>query len=206
MRQANALHSDDEYWIPAAAVTSELKVKGSKFIAHIEATASDTAAEEHCLRWRKRHHDATHNCFAYRINDAAFRYSDDGEPSGTAGKPIFQALVGAGLYEALAVVTRYFGGTKLGTGGLARAYADAVKSAIENLTFKKKTVTVPYRLQFGYELEPIVRHCIDDFKGKILDSRYSEDVSLSIAVPRSMSDHFRATLTDRTHSAVHIGD
>ncbi len=97
---------NDEYFIPQAAAEAEIKVKGSKFIARIIPVLSKANAEEEYAAIKKKYYDATHNCYAYRINERQFRYSDDGEPSGTAGKPIYKVLEAAHLNEVLCVVTR----------------------------------------------------------------------------------------------------
>ena len=89
---------------------------------------------------RRKYYDATHNCFAYRISPDDFRYSDDGEPSGTAGRPIFQVLENKNLTQTIIIVTRYFGGTKLGTGGLSRAYADTASEVISKTKLDVKTI------------------------------------------------------------------
>ena len=112
--------------------STELKVKGSKFIASIIHSDNKFIAEKKYQEFKQKYYDASHNCYAYRISENDFRYSDDGEPSGTAGLPIFKVLENNEIFEALLVVTRYFGGTKLGTGGLARAYSDAALECINS--------------------------------------------------------------------------
>ncbi len=110
----------------------EYTEKKSRFIASIFPVQSEEEALENIARIRKEHYDARHNCFAYVIgdNNETERCSDDGEPSGTAGRPILDVLTGNGIHNAAAVVTRYFGGTLLGTGGLVRSYTAAVKDAL----------------------------------------------------------------------------
>lgn len=112
----------------------ELRVKGSRFIAQAFHAADIESVNETLAQVRRRYHDASHHCWAVRLKSSESlveRSDDDGEPSGTAGVPILGALQRATLYDALVVVTRYFGGTKLGRGGLVRAYADAARSALE---------------------------------------------------------------------------
>jgi uncharacterized YigZ family protein len=112
----------------------ETKVKGSRFLAEVHAASAEASARARLEAIRKELHNATHHCWAYRVGDPTTceeRSDDDGEPSGTAGTPILGALHRADVFDALVVVTRYFGGTKLGTGGLARAYGDAARDAVE---------------------------------------------------------------------------
>ena len=124
--------------VPAEPAHAQFTVKGSKFIAAVIPVSDEEEAKAHLTAIRKKYHDATHNCYAWRIHSVSEKASDDGEPSGSAGKPILQVLKGSRLTNTLVVVTRYFGGTKLGIGGLARAYSEAVSMALE----KTKTVTL----------------------------------------------------------------
>lgn len=121
---------DDRYDVPARAARGELRVRGSRFLALVWPVADEPAVEKHLAACRRTHHDATHIAFAYRLRNGRYRASDAGEPAGTAGRPILAAVDAAGLVDVLAVVARWFGGTKLGTGGLARAYGDAIRAAL----------------------------------------------------------------------------
>ena len=192
----------DEYKVPANDVMAELKVKGSRFIAQVFHVSSREEAEQVYDRVKKKYHNATHNCFAYRIDFDQFRYSDDGEPSGTAGKPILQALDGHELLEALCVVTRYFGGTKLGTGGLIRAYGGAAELALEKLTVRVKVRTVRYRLQLPYEQEPLIRRLLSNLDAAIVSADYERGVTLVAAVPVSKGQNFESQLDDLKHLGI----
>ncbi|HHJ51757.1 MAG TPA: YigZ family protein [Caldithrix abyssi] len=192
----------DEYKVPANDVMAELKVKGSRFIAQVFHVSSREEAEQVYDRVKKKYHNATHNCFAYRIDADQFRYSDDGEPSGTAGKPILQALDGHELLEALCVVTRYFGGTKLGTGGLIRAYGGAAELALEKLTVRVKVRTVRYRLQLPYEQEPLIRRLLSNLDAAIVSADYERGVTLVAAVPVSKGQNFESQLDDLKHLGI----
>lgn len=194
----------DEFLVPSKPVQQEIKVKGSRFIASIERIHSAEEAEEIVERYRKRYHDATHNCFAFRLDDTVFRYSDDGEPSGTAGKPILQVIDSRELKQILIIVTRYFGGTKLGTGGLIRAYSEAASNALARLKVKIVVRTVLLTLQLKYEQEPFVRKFLDRFGGRIADSRYSDAIELEILLPESRQKGFMDELKEATHSTVKI--
>ena len=188
----------DKYLVPANEASAKITVKGSKFISHIFPVESKEQAEQVYASLQKKYYDATHNCFAYRIDENTFRYSDDGEPSGTAGRPILQVLDGAELFEVLCVVTRYFGGTKLGTGGLIRAYSDAAKEALKNLKIKEKIRTEVLNLKSAYGLENLIFHLLDQMSGKLVDSVYGDDIRLTVEIPRSNVDPFLKQLTDQS--------
>ena len=196
--------NEDEYFSPYAEAKAELKIKGSKFIARIIPIGSKEDGEKKYAIIKKKYYDATHNCFAYRLNANIFRYSDDGEPSGTAGKPIYQILESARLNEVLCVVTRYFGGTKLGTGGLIRAYSEVTRLAVNNTKIKINVYTKSISLSFSYELENIVRKTINEFKGSIADSDYSDHIIMNVEIPKSKQDLFKTKLTELSNSTIKI--
>lgn len=180
----------DHYSVPAAPFEAEIKVKGSRFIAHIRPCANRETAETLYAELRKTYYNATHNCFAYRINDREWRYSDDGEPNGTAGKPILQEIEASGLEQTLCVVTRYYGGTKLGTGGLIRAYGEAARLALNGVSRKTLVHAIRFEVRFGYDLESSVRHFINRHKGLIRETDYSNGVRLTVEVPQSLAAAF----------------
>ncbi len=194
----------DAFLVPAAPASAEIKVKGSRFIASILMVQSKSEAEAEILNFRKKYYNATHNCFAWRIDENAFRYSDDGEPSGTAGKPIFQVLEGKELNRALCVVTRYYGGTKLGTGGLIRAYSEAAEAAVEQLQLKTLVHTRRLELAFTYDLENLVRRTLAEFKGKIVDSVYAADIKITADIPKSKTERFTEMLTEKSNALIRI--
>lgn len=198
------INAIDLFSIPAAEEVADIKVKGSKFIATVLHVCDKEQAEEKYLEIKKKYYNATHNCFAYKIDENVHRYSDDGEPSGTAGKPILQALEGKDLNQVLCVVTRYYGGTKLGTGGLIRAYSEAANSAINSLQIRKLMHTDQFILNFSYELENLVRILLSDVNGTILKSDYSDKIKMEIAVPRSKADFFSGLLQEKTNTLVTI--
>ncbi|MDF1543728.1 MAG: YigZ family protein [bacterium] len=131
---------NDSYFSVAKEARAETKVKGSRFIGRVWPIESQEAALELLAQVRRDEYAATHNCYAYRVGlgpHALFKYSDDGEPSGTAGKPIYDILEGRDLTNTIVVVTRYYGGTKLGTGGLVRAYSEAAALALDEAGLKE---------------------------------------------------------------------
>ena len=198
--------TDDFYYtIDAPLRAPELKVKGSRFSADIVPVKTKEEIENCLSRIRKEFHDASHHCFAYRLgaDGMTIRAADDGEPSGTAGKPILLVLSSQKLTNALLVVTRYFGGTKLGTGGLARAYAESAQQAISMAHIVRVYQTTPVTLTVLYEDLPNMERLIHAFEGHIEDSTYLESVTLRVAVRHSKLDEFAHAVTDTFHGRVH---
>jgi len=146
-------------------------IRGSKFIAHASSVAGKDIAEAYIAAISKRFHDATHNCFAYRVSigdQTCFRFSDDGEPSGTAGRPILKVVESRELTNVAVVVTRYFGGTKLGTGGLMRAYREATSAVLNKAQMVRFFPQSRIRLRFPYQHSNTVYWLIGKFHGEIL--------------------------------------
>ena len=195
---------NDIYFVPASTTKAEIKVKGSKFIAGIFPIKSKNEAEAVYKDIKKKYYDATHNCFAYRIDSNIYRYSDDGEPNGTAGKPILQMIDNKELCEALCVVTRYFGGTKLGTGGLIRAYSDAAKEALDKTKISKKIRRRQLFLTFSYDLENSIRKLLSAFNGKLEESLYSEQIKMNVKIPESKVDLFKKEIIDISNNTIKI--
>ena len=142
-----------EYLVPSGFGQGEYTEKRSRFIGQLWPVESETEALEHLAAVRKTHYDARHNCFAYIVRDGGVvRYGDDGEPQGTAGQPILAVLNGAGLTNACCVVTRYFGGVLLGTGGLVRAYTAAAKAALSDAGISRMALWQRLRIPCPYPL------------------------------------------------------
>jgi uncharacterized YigZ family protein len=174
---------DDYLTVSSQPVSSEIKVKGSKFIGHVFHVLNIDQAESVYSNIKRKHHDATHNCFAYRFSPDEFRYSDDGEPSGTAGKPIYQILETKNLIQTIIIVTRYFGGVKLGTGGLSRAYSDAAREALAKTKIEVKTRYNTLTVEFSYDK---LNHLIDrvkHYKGIIGKTEYTEKIIFCVQIP-----------------------
>ncbi len=190
---------DDFYYtIDTPFRAPELKIKGSRFIADIAPVCSKENVEEILARLRKEFHDATHHCFAYRLGADAMlvRAADDGEPAGTAGKPILLVLTSRKLTNVLLVVSRYFGGTKLGTGGLARAYAEAAQQAVSMSKVVRVFLTEEMTLEVHYEDVPRMERLIHAFGGKIEDSTYLESVTLRALIRCSQIKEFRKAVSE----------
>jgi uncharacterized YigZ family protein len=198
---------NEEYIITASAVKDEIKIKGSRFIGELYPVVSQDEAENLLTRCRKEYHDATHHCYAYRIGEDAsvHRYSDDGEPSGTAGKPILSILEHAGITNSLLIVIRYFGGTKLGTGGLVRAYTDAAQALIRKAEIRRVPVLRTLHITFPYDYTSGVMRVIAQHSLKIEDTEYGDDVTIRLAVRPSQILTIRREMTDATAGTIAIG-
>jgi len=162
--------------------------------------------ESYLERFRKEFYDASHHCYAFRlgVNGEQVRAADDGEPSGTAGKPILMVIEGAKLTNVLCVVTRYFGGTKLGTGGLARAYADAAKLAVEDAQIKTVYHMNELRLTYSFDDMSGVERMIAKYGAEKLESVYSDDVKMRIAIRQSLVEEFSKELVEVFSGRVNI--
>lgn len=190
----------DEYSSIAGAVQAETRVKGSRFLALLAPVETPEAALREVEVVRKTYHDATHHCFAYRIGPTGGRerFSDAGEPSGTAGKPILLALQHAELSDAVLIVTRYFGGTKLGVGGLRRAYADAARAAVQRARKVQRILMESVRVAVPGELIGDAISAAARAGGKIVGTEYGTEAVLTIEIRRSRADEVRRVLVDRT--------
>lgn len=184
--------SDDTYTSIGGRRTAELKVKDSTFLAEAVPVSGVEQAEAEIEGIRRREHGAAHHCTGYRVgaDGETFRFNDDGEPGGTAGVPILRRIEAAGLTNTLIVVTRYFGGTKLGTGGLARAYGEAAERVLETCEFVRHVISQPVYVSFEYDDTSAAMHTIDRFGAEVADSTYTERTELMLAVSRSRVEAF----------------
>ncbi len=184
--------SDDTYRVVAGTARAELREKGSRFIAEVFPVETEEEAVAAIEAVRRREHAATHHCTAYRLGPEGelFRVNDDGEPSGTAGLPILRQIDARGLTNTLVVVTRYFGGTKLGRGGLSRAYSEAAARALDQAPVTECIVTVPFRLRFAYADTAPVMRLIERTGARIRATRYDAETELLVEVPRSQAAAF----------------
>lgn len=183
-----------------AEVTGEVEDRRSRFIAQLAHVESQVEAEELLARVRSRHHDARHNVPAWLLSDGRERCSDDGEPSRTAGMPVLEVLRAAGLADVCCVVTRYFGGTLLGPGGLVRAYTAATQAALRAAEAQgaivEMTLVVPVTVQLPYALyDRVVRLC-EDAGGRVRDSLFAEDVQLSCVFRAGGEEPFVAAVRE----------
>jgi uncharacterized YigZ family protein len=193
------------YPIPAGEVRVEIQVLNSRFIASAAPVFSIDEARTFVERIRAEFADATHNVPAYLVGHGATvtaHCSDDGEPSGTAGRPALAVLRGSGLGDVAVVVTRYFGGTKLGTGGLVRAYGDAVRAVLETLPRAQKVATHTALVVTPYPLFERVRLAVEAHRGHILDEAFAADVSVTARFPVESFPAFQAALQEMSHGSV----
>lgn len=201
---------EDTYREPAAPAKSELKDRGSRFIAEVAIVRSPEDAESRIEEIRKREYDATHHCSAWRIGPDAsrFRSNDDGEPSGSAGAPILSQIEGRRLTNTLVVVTRYYGGTKLGVGGLIRAYGGAASDALDAAGVRTVVVRTRCTIRFAYDDTSAALHCVDRFDIEIVDRLYSDDTRLVLDVRTGEMERFAAAFTDALggRGSVEVGD
>ncbi len=194
----------DEYHSIKADVTTTMKVEGSKFIASAYPVDSRLQAEEKLGSVRKKFFDATHHCFAYALGSERkeFRYSDDGEPSGTAGVRIFSAIESKDLSDIIVIVTRYFGGTKLGVGGLGRAYFESASHVLSHCVIIPKIVGEELEIVFSYDETNGVMNKLSQYNARIINTVYGDDVTLRLTVRRGSVPAFISDLTQVTRGNV----
>ncbi|MBR1479051.1 MAG: YigZ family protein [Lachnospiraceae bacterium] len=182
------------------AGTGEITEKKSRFIAYLKGCETEGEALAFIAGIKKKHYDARHNCHAFIVGEepSIIRSNDDGEPSGTAGRPILEVLTGYGLHNVCAVVTRYFGGTLLGTGGLVRAYSDAVREALKNSELGLLIPGKKLLLRTGYAQLDKVLSVLSSFDVSPTAADYGEDVVLSLTLPADSFDSILKNITDAT--------
>jgi len=180
------------YPVPAGPVDRELLINKSRFITWLRPVASREQAMAVIEEARACYPDATHHCYAYLLGNPASAQAamnDDGEPSGTAGKPIFNVIQHKGMSDVLVVVIRYFGGVKLGAGGLVRAYAAAAEAVLAEVERVESVPQVTCRLEMDFPLEQRLRHWADQNESEVLDVHYSQSVAMTLRCPtQSLAD------------------
>jgi uncharacterized YigZ family protein len=200
--------SDARYPVPGANVRVEDRVEKSRFIASVARAESADDARAFVDALRREFPDATHHCFAFVAgppgSTGAVGSSDDGEPSGTAGRPMLAVLLNAGVGEIVVVVTRYFGGIKLGTGGLVRAYTAAVQHALRELATIERVTKRAARVVVAYAYADAVRRAIERAGGSIVGQEFAADVALTVVVPDDRRTEFEHALADATAGSARI--
>jgi len=179
------------YPVPAGPVDRELLINKSRFITWLRPVASREQAMAVIDEARARYPDASHHCYAYLLGNPASAQAamnDDGEPSGTAGKPIFNVIQHKGMSDVLVVVSRYFGGVKLGAGGLVRAYAAAAEAVLAEVERVESVPQVTCRLEMGFPLEQRLRHWAEQNSAEVLDVHYSQSVAMTLRCPTQSLD------------------
>jgi uncharacterized YigZ family protein len=192
---------EDQYFTIAAESLFELKVKNSRFLAESCLVTSPESALDRLAIIRKREYDATHHCYAYQTGtgtSVVFKYSDDGEPNGTAGKPIYDVLAGSKVTNCLVVVTRYYGGTKLGTGGLTHAYSDAAKGVLEQSGRSEHFLLTHFKLDLEFSAFDRWQRVISRLGATTLSSDFADRVTMQIAIRQSRAEDLRREFIELT--------
>lgn len=189
---------DDTYRTILKESTGSYKERGSKFLAFALPMDSETTVKEEVDRLRKTYHDARHHCYAYIIgyDKSAWRINDDGEPSGTAGRPIYGQLQSNDLTNVLIVVVRYFGGIKLGVSGLINAYRSAAADALANAEIIEQTIKEVYEVRFKYEEMNNVMKVLKEDEVETLDTDFNLSCKMTIRMRRSLADKTIKRLRD----------
>lgn len=192
-----------EYYIPTRAAESEFVEKRSRFIGYIKPVETEAEARAFVEEIKKRHYDARHNCWCYLLREGGVvRYSDDGEPQGTAGQPMLGVFEKEGITNLVCVVTRYFGGILLGTGGLLRAYTKGAKDALDAAGVSVVRRWVRQLVPCTYSLYERLKQETERFGAVIEDTEYGADIVLTVLVPEERSDAYAARILDFTAGTV----
>jgi len=186
----------------------EIKIKGSRFISYVFPVSDQKTAEQILEKIRKEYFNSTHVCYGYKIGEGkekSTRYSDDGEPSGTAGLPIINEINGEELFNILIIVIRYYGGTKLGTGGLGRAYRESAKKTINNsmiievAVYKNREIVIPY--SFMSDLMNVV----EKFSIKIVNKSYTDTgIKVELGIPAIQYDKVKINLSNLSKGKIKL--
>ena len=199
-KQAVSCVSSDSYLIPAASAVTEEIIKKSRFISFIAHTPGRKSAQAFIQSIRQQHPEARHHCWAFIAgipNDAQqWGFSDDGEPSGTAGKPILARIQGSGIGQLCAVVVRYSGGIKLGTGGLVRAYGGGVGATLAVLDTVLKVPQSELTFTCRYDQQGDIQHILSRYNGRITDTRYGVTLELCASLPAVHFEAFRVDINN----------
>ncbi|MBC2282426.1 YigZ family protein [Listeria welshimeri] len=184
----------------------EIIIEKSRFICHIMRVTTESEAQTFIQTIKKEHRDATHNCSAYIIgeNDQFQKAHDDGEPSGTAGVPMLEVLKKKKLKNIAVVVTRYFGGTKLGAGGLVRAYGSAVSETIQTIGIVECTLATIIKCSFAYSLVGKIENALEQKNYQINDNEFTDKVVFHVFVDNDDIPHFRKWITEMANGQLEL--
>ncbi|ENM5790884.1 YigZ family protein [Vibrio mimicus] len=196
------------YLIPAESTQFEEEIKKSLFITYLAHTPGIDSAKAFVEEIKRLHADARHNCWAFvagRPQDSMlWGFSDDGEPSGTAGKPILAQLTGSGVGEITAVVTRYYGGVLLGTGGLVKAYGGGVQQALKRLQTIEKKITTSVYLTLDYAMIPLLHSLMAQFSATEMEAHYNEQVQLVVELEALQCDAFIQAVINKSGAKIQV--
>lgn len=196
----------DSYFTIIKPTCFEIKINKSAFISHAFPFKNQLEIPDLLKKVRKKYHDASHHPYAFRagLNKSSFRTSDDGEPSGTSGKPILEAIDKYRLTDILVVVTRYFGGVKLGTGGLRRAYFEAADECLKNAEVTEKFLTHVITIKFDYKYMNVIMKILENKKALIIENKSGEKCHLIIEVRLSESDNLKNEIIKLTNGSAEL--
>lgn len=191
-----------EYFIPAGPGEAEFTEKRSRFLGHIRHVDSEEEAKAFVNQIKKEHYDARHNCWCYLLRGGVERYSDDGEPQGTAGIPMLEVFRREGVTDMVCVVTRYFGGVLLGAGGLLRAYTKSAKDALDAAGVSVVRRWVEAELPCSYALAERLKTEVAAFDGIVTGMDYAAAVTIRALVPEEKAEDFQARIFDLSAGTV----
>lgn len=196
------------YQVPSRRVQTEYEVKRSRFIATIDFAPEEADAKGLIEEVRQSFPDASHNCWAYLVgapgSKGSVGRSDDGEPYGTAGRPMLNVLVHSCVGDVAVVVTRYFGGTKLGKGGLVKAYSEGVQRALDAVVLKERVNLVAMRLIIGYAKAASVQQVLPAYEATLIEESYTTEVALTVQLPDERVEVFVRAIGDLTNGQVRV--
>ena len=194
----------NEYRIPASPGESELTEKRSRFLGHVRMVESEEEAKAFIAEMKRKYYDARHNCWCYAIRDGAERYSDDGEPQGSAGIPMLEVLRRRGVTNAVCVVTRYFGGVLLGTGGLLRAYTQSTADALDAAGVAVVRAWTEAEARCSYAQAERMKTEAAALGAVTEDVVYGADVTLKLLIPQEKTEAVKARLFDASAGSVRL--
>ena len=184
------------YIVPFETAESEFTEKRSRFISHIWRVETEEEARSRIEEMKKKYYDARHNCWCYLLHDGPVRYSDDGEPQGTAGQPMLNVFQREEVTNVCCVVTRYFGGILLGAGGLTRAYAKGAKDALDAAGICRMSLWTEWEIPCTYPLFERMKLTVESCGGVVRDAEYGADIVLHAAFPSGGAEQFASRLTE----------
>ena len=187
-----------EYYIPSGSGEAEFTEKRSRFLGHLRCVETEEEARAFIAEMKKEYYDARHNCWCYIIRGGAERYSDDGEPQGTAGIPMLEVLRRENICNAVCVVTRYFGGVLLGAGGLLRAYTKSAKDALDAAGISVVRRWMECEIPCSYSLAERLKTLVSGCGGVISDVEYGAAVTIKALIPEGSAESFKAAVFDES--------
>ena len=192
----------EDYLVPRGVGQAEYIEKKSRFLGGVYPVTSEQEAKEILERVRKQHYDARHNCWCYILKSGQKRYSDDGEPQGTAGQPMLNVFEREGVVAVLCIVTRYFGGILLGAGGLCRAYTKAAKDALDAAGISKMQPWLRQQITVSYALFERAKLLVAAQEGAVEDAQYGADILITYRIPEGADERLRTALREASSGSV----